>query len=299
MLNQSPNDNPQNPTSGGAARKATPEGAKEATVTTTALAVRGGNGGGPTIIESASATTSPDNANSGYAAYLITALALVGVLFLSMGAWSCGSSLIESGVRNGLNSIAQQWGEENGAQGLLDGQNGAPNSHRSNPSNGSSLSVSDALGLDLDLYDETIASTISAGDYAGTPNSMRSYVLSVVHADSDHNSALVAHLNAAEAADDPRSDVEAALAECDQAISDLNALQAPTDLGEAVGQAAQAGRDKAVARWQAIQAELKLLDTQDEVSYNDLKQADSAIEQATEDAGTALVQALSQATEAR
>lgn len=252
----------------------------------------------PAIIESASATTSPDNVNSGYISYVITIMALVGILLLSMGLWSCTSSLVESGLRSGLGSLAQQWGEDESGSSPY-GSNGGDSSNSRGGSTGSSLSVSDALDLNLDLYSDTISSNISASDYAGTPNSMRSYVLSIVHTDSDHNSTVVAHLNAASASDDPRSEVEAAITECDTAISDLNAVELPSDLSSDISQNAQTGREKAIARWQAIQEELKLFDTQDEVSYSDLQKADNEVAEATSDAGIALVEALTSAAAAR
>lgn len=255
-----------------------------------------GSKGDVAIVESASATTSPDNANSGYLAYVITVLVLVGVLFLSMGLWSCTSSLVESGIRTGLGNLAEQWGQDDDSEALPYGSGGNGSGSRGSAS-GSSLSAKDALDLDLDLYSDTIGSTISASDYAGTPNSMRSYVLSLVHTDGDHNSAVVADLNAAAAADDPRGDIESALSECDSAIADINATEVPSDLGSEATSSAQSGKDKAVARWQAIQEELKLFDTQDEVSYSDLQKADTAVAEATADAGTELVQALTLAAE--
>ncbi|WP_077598060.1 hypothetical protein [Olsenella urininfantis] len=50
------------------------------------------------VIESASATTSPDNMNSGNSAYVITAVGLGLVLLLCMGVAGCVSNLVTDGV---------------------------------------------------------------------------------------------------------------------------------------------------------------------------------------------------------
>ncbi len=50
----------------------------------------------PRVIETASATTSPDNANSGNSAYLISAVALVVVMFFATSIGGCMSSAFKS-----------------------------------------------------------------------------------------------------------------------------------------------------------------------------------------------------------
>lgn len=50
----------------------------------------------PRVIETASATTSPDNANSGNTAYLIAAAGLVLAIMLSMSLGSCASATMKS-----------------------------------------------------------------------------------------------------------------------------------------------------------------------------------------------------------
>lgn len=258
------------------------------------------------VIESASATTSPDNANSGNVAYILTAGAILLAIGLCMGLWNCTSSIVEAAVRSHGAEIVEQF--ENS---LGDGSDGSEYGYRSNGSSGddgsssrggstgSSLSVDDAIDLNLDLYSNNIGANISASDYAGTPEAMRSFVLSVVHTDQSHNSQVIADLNAASAADDPREEVEAAIAECDAAQQELNAVQDPAGLSDEVTSQAQDARTKAVARWQALASELQLLDTQDEVSYADLANADQSVATATSDAASSLVQALTLAAQSR
>lgn len=50
----------------------------------------------PRVIETASATTSPDNANSGPRAYLITAFGLLAAMFLALSMGSCVAATLKS-----------------------------------------------------------------------------------------------------------------------------------------------------------------------------------------------------------
>ena len=55
-----------------------------------------GQGVSPNVIETASATTSPDNANSGSRAYLIVAIALLVTMAISTAIGGCVSSAFKS-----------------------------------------------------------------------------------------------------------------------------------------------------------------------------------------------------------
>lgn len=55
---------------------------------------------GEPIIESASATTSPDNARSGHAAYVIFGVAVALLLALCAGLSSCATSISDVALRN-------------------------------------------------------------------------------------------------------------------------------------------------------------------------------------------------------
>ena len=59
------------------------------------------------VIESASATTSPDNANSGNGAYVVFAVVAVLLLVLVTGLSSCASALSDVAWRN---AEARSWG---------------------------------------------------------------------------------------------------------------------------------------------------------------------------------------------
>ena len=59
------------------------------------------------VIESASATTSPDNANSGNGAYVVFAVVAVLLLVLVSGLSSCASALSDVAWRN---AEAHSWG---------------------------------------------------------------------------------------------------------------------------------------------------------------------------------------------
>lgn len=250
------------------------------------------------VVESASATTSEDNQKSGNAAYFITAGALVVLIALSMGLSGCISAIANRALRDAIN-YSQDNGSSNG-YGLGNGNgsgrqygygygygNGSGSGSSSGSSVGSSLSVSDALNLNLSVYNVTIEDGVSASDYSGVSNEVRSYVLSIVRTDSDANAQVVNHLDAAIKADDPKTEVEAAISVCDDTIAKLQAVEVPSFSGSDATDA-QDGKTKAVERWTNLKAELQLLDTSDEVSTSDLEKADNKVYDSTASAAEAL-----------
>lgn len=253
------------------------------------------------VVESASATTSEDNQRSGNAAYFITAGALVVLIALSLGLSGCISALASHALRDVI-SYSQDNGSTNGyglGNGNGSGQEygygygyGNGSGSGSGSSLGSSLSVSEALNLNLSVYSETIEDGVSASAYSGVTNEVRSYVLSIVRADSDANAEVVNHLDAAIKADDPKAEVEAAISVCDDTIAKLQAVEVPSLSGNEASDA-QDGKTKAIERWSNLKAELQLLDTSDQVSTSDLQKADNKVYNSTADAADALTSTLS------
>ncbi|MGN0055745.1 MAG: hypothetical protein ACI360_04880 [Atopobiaceae bacterium] len=242
------------------------------------------------VIESASATTSPDNAHSGNTAYIITVVALAVVIALGMGLSGCISSLSTTALKHALSDYEGQSQQGLGSSGSS--QYGYGYGYGNGSSSGStsgSLSVQDSLQLNLSVYGETIDSNVSASDYSGVSDDVRTYARSIIKLDTAQNQEVVSHLDAAANASDPRSDIEAAISVCDDTLSQLQSIAVPSGTdGTTIATDAQDSMQAAQKRWTALKAELQLLDTTDDVSMTQLEKADQQVEQATQDASSAI-----------
>lgn len=250
-------------------------------------------------VESASATTSPDNAKSGPFAYILTACVLGGLIVLSLVLARVASSAVadevashatdSSAVGSGdLEQIIEQ------LMGNGDGNSGSAGSGATGGSatgHGSNLSRKDALDLDLSLYDTTVDDEVSATAYANVPDDVRGYVRSLLKADSGAATTLAQALNtAAREGDNP--DMQAVSDAAAAGKAAIEATNAPTFADSSVNDALAKARQATLDRWDAIAAEVKLIDTDGQISYSDLEKADQAVEDKTDEAGDDFTAAL-------
>lgn len=244
------------------------------------------------VIESASATTSPDNANSGNAAYIITGVCLAIMVAISMlfaNAFGSALELIAGEVEDdiyddygiGLPSTPyDSYGQDPyGSQGIQ-----------------GSLPVSVVLNMSLAPYTETIDANLPATDYSGTPADVRDFVRTIVKDDGTYASQVADELNAAARDESAQAKhLQNALAACDAAVSDFSARTVPEfDVRDAdtVNQSATTALADVTSRWQAVKQEIQLLadasGSGSEVSASDLTDADSSVSGATYDAAASL-----------
>ncbi len=251
------------------------------------------------VIQSASATTSPDNSNSGPMAYVVTAIVLAVLLLLAGSLGSCATSV--------LDAVGDDYWSGHGytdapgtsdPYGIEDRQNQRTDSGQTTEPE--TVSVTDALDLNLSVYEGPLSSYVSASDYAGTEQAVTDYVRSILSVDEQATTVVVQCLRAAARDEATRShSIRAAIEAADAAQRDIAALEAPvatkgdTDL---LATEMQAARDCAANRWAAISQELSLLDTTDELSYADLSDADAQARTASDDATTAITYVLIDST---
>lgn len=236
-------------------------------------------------VETASATTDPDNANSGNFAYILTAVVLVGLVALCVAL---------SGV---VGALAGQVLESRGTdslEGLVDQYDGTGQDGTGRTSG--ELSLSDALDLDLAPYSLAVNDGVSATAYAGVPDDVRSYVRSVLSADGDAQQEVARQLNAAARSDDPASGMQAVVDAANSGKAAIEGLALPTLSDADVSSELAAARQATLDRWDAVIAEVGVLsagsDADGTVSRTDLTKADDDVREKTEEAAEDFTQAL-------
>lgn len=270
---------------------------------------------GAPVVETASGTTSADNSQSGITAYVIAGVTVVLLALFGTGLSSCvslASDLAMEEYNSGSGYSEDVYGDEDFdyedwynqyMEEDLDTDDwlerwDSGDYDDSSTDVPSSLSVEDALDLDLGMYSLTIDSMLPAMSYANASSEVREYVRSVVLADRNGSSDLHDVLRAAAWGE---SDVSEALDEAiglaaDKAdeLRELSLPELEGDGAKEVSRQLEQGRTAAIDRWDAISTELSLLSSSiGEVDTDDLMDADDEVNDAAEDAATAFSEALS------
>lgn len=270
---------------------------------------------GAPVVETASGTTSADNSQSGITAYVIAGVTVVLLALFGTGLSSCvslASDLAMEEYNSGSGYSEDVYGDEDFdyedwynqyMEEDLDTDDWLERWDSGDYDDGStdvpsSLSVEDALDLDLGMYSLTIDSMLPAMSYANASSEVREYVRSVVLADRNGSSDLHDVLRAAAWGE---SDVSEALDEAiglaaDKAdeLRELSLPELEGDGAKEVSRQLEQGRTAAIDRWDAISTELSLLSSSiGEVDTDDLMDADDEVNDAAEDAATAFSEALS------
>lgn len=265
------------------------------------------------VIETASATTSPDNENSGMFAYVVTAVTAVALLLVSLVSGVIISAVIAFTVQSGaLDEVVEEFG----------GSTANPLDMESDPINeyfeqyndlfsdkgdtdsedrttNKSVTVSEALDFDLAPYLISLDAKVPASSYAGTPEVVRDFVRQIMATDTDYSDKIRSALNAgASDTENQATRIKEAKDLCAAAKEALDALEIPSfegvedstvrDLiGEAKGEAAR--------RFELMAAEIELLETDDTVDTSRLWAADDEVVAACENAADKIIEAMSTA----
>lgn len=258
------------------------------------------------VIETASATTSPDNAQSGHMAYIIAAIA-VGVLILfGMGLSGCMSLVAEivSDDHNAnqhyveepffdedFDDLMNDWGDDWDTDwDDLDGDD-------SDSLGGSYKPVEEILGTDLGMYSATIDSLLSASSYANSQADVSSYVREVVLIDRDGTNQLATTLrNAAWIGEGMDGALDEAKEEVDETLEALRGKTLPSlsgDHASDISHDLEVGRSKAIERWETIGKELDLLSQSGHASVGEVMDLEDTAYQASEAAAEHFATALS------
>lgn len=261
----------------------------------------------PQVIETASATTSKDNENSGPFAYILTAVCLGVLLVVSVLGVGCTSLVFASiapseDVRGSSSAFPDYFDEDFDSEldDWLDQYYGIPNDSTNDDSTHSKESgfadVADVLDFSIAPYNTAIENEVGASSYAGTPAEVRDYVRSIVETDEDYTSQLVVLLdNAAKKEDDRAANIREAKQLCVGAKEAMEKIEVPTLQKDEDGDVAymlDSGKAEAAKRWKYLADEMSLLDTTRTVSTKRLWDIDDKVADATMEAGEDLENAM-------
>lgn len=253
------------------------------------------------VVESASATTSADNKNSGYTAFIITGITLVVICLLSWSIGGCVSSVISTAANQYADSEYDSYGYGYGygSDNGFDSSNG----YGSSKTTGSeALNVDDVLQMtSLDISGDGISDLIYSAEYAGSQAAVSDYVKKISDSDKQSTDDLIKHWRAAAAATDEATRTAELKAAADTAaaaqdsISGLTPLQASDVTGSNASNVADAlssGQSSAVTRWKDISTELDMLLNPSGHTNNDLTSTDDDVYYDTYEASSYLIEAL-------
>lgn len=247
----------------------------------------------PRVIETPSATTSPDNSKSGSAAYLIAVVSLVVCGLLGTALGSC-TKLVGAAVGQ---AIAEDPGwyeefEDDVAPSLPDDWEGEGVSDSFTP-NVQSYTIADALDAELATY-QSVDMLLAASAYANAQPQVSSSVREIVLVDRDATASITGLLHSAAWGNADLADsLEQAEQEAASTIEALQATQVPSPDNKDVARELEQGRSDTIDRWRAIQAELELLSKNEQVNGSELTEADEAVANASTAAAEHFESALS------
>lgn len=266
----------------------------------------------PKVIETASATTSSEDNQSGPFAYVITAVVVVAVVLCALIGGGCTAAIVAtssawdelSSTRGGYSGTLPYDLEDiediDDVDDILDwyvnDQNrtisDSPNAK--DTSNSRSCTLDEALEFDLAPYTLYIDSYVSASAYAGSSTGAYEFVREVISTDSEYFQEVMSALNDAARADGKEHEhLTEAIEACDKAKEAINAIALPASTGEGtVNDALGTAKTQSADRWDAVKRELEFLDTDQEIRKSDLWDLDDDVVKATEKAGELLTEAL-------
>lgn len=246
------------------------------------------------VIESASGTTSPDNSSSGPASYVIF---IVGIAVLAL-LLSTVLGFLAAIMPYAMQEIGSSVNGTSSSTGYSSPYSTPTSTQETNSLNGQTsssqtLTLSEALDLNLAPYTSLVDDEVSASDYSGADSTVSQCVRDVVNADKGSATSVARDLNAAARDDSTASErINSAISTCDQAISDLQGISVPASASSSVRASLDEGISDTEQRWTYVKEELVLLASGDDISYDDLSSFDAEVWTQTEAAGSSLTQAL-------
>lgn len=211
------------------------------------------------VVESASATTSPDN-KSGAAPYVIVGVALACLLFLAAGVGNLvgtfGSlALSRSGDYGSIGDLLDELDDGSGHDSQAPG-----NGSRRGRYSGTELTQDYVLSYNYQSLSESVSDYVFASDYAGAQEGVSTFVQALAKLDDEYLNQTVGHLRAAAAASDDQTradELQKAADLCTQAQNAAGSLG--VDESKISGSQAKAivgdltdARDDVAERWRNI-----------------------------------------------
>lgn len=211
------------------------------------------------VVESASATTSPDN-KSGAAPYVIVGVVLACLLFLAAGVGNLvgtfGSlALSQSGDCGSIGDLLDELDDGSGYDSQAPG-----NDSRRGRDSGTELTQDYVLSYNYQSLSESVSDYVFASDYAGAQGGVSTFVQALAKLDDEYLNQTVGHLRAAAAASDDQTradELQKAADLCTQAQNAAGSLG--VDESKISGSQAKAivgdltdARDDVAERWRNI-----------------------------------------------
>lgn len=211
------------------------------------------------VVESASATTSPDN-KSGAAPYVIVGVALACLLFLAAGVGNLvgtfGSlALSQSRDYGSIGDLLDELDDGSGHDSQAPG-----NGSRRGRYSGTELTQDYVLSYNYQSLSESVSDYVFASDYAGAQEGVSTFVQALAKLDDEYLNQTVGHLRAAAAASDDQTradELQKAADLCTQAQNAAGSLG--VDESKISGSQAKAivgdltdARDDVAERWRNI-----------------------------------------------
>lgn len=264
------------------------------------------------VVETASGTTSPSNAQSGNLAYIIAGLTVLGLLVLGLGMRGCVSFIGDAVLQDyAYEEVMEPYGQEDGFDldteedeygdedlfGDIFGEEETTDEQQGLHIEDDELTAQDALALDLAIYSATIDNNLAASAYGNAEKSISTFARALVLKDKNASDEIGKSLRGVTWGQGDTSEAIAAARELATATAeDIRQMELPKAQGEKareVSHSLERGRSKAVERWEAIATELTVLDSTDAISSTELIAADDDVASAAGEAAEALASALS------
>jgi hypothetical protein len=274
-------------------------------------------------IETASATTSPDNSDSGNFAFVLTALTLIVTIILSVVAGGVAAVVLGVAASSANGTATSMNLEMDGDIGsgdmfeemldqyydeFLDEQynvntNNNDGTTTENTDNGEKtdqktgvVTTSEALDFYLAPYYVTLDDDISANAYANTPVEVRDFVRNLLSTDREYSTQIsTAFSDAARDSENARMHLDSAVGTCAAAIESINAIDLPPFEGVAdptVRDTLGTARTQAAHRYELIAAEIEVLKAEDGVNTEELWKKDDEVVQSAEDIANMVTSAM-------
>lgn len=210
----------------------------------------------PRVVESASATTSPDN-QAGAAPVVITVVVLA--LLAALGCAVVGGVMKVAELAAAYDGSA--YGTDPGEYGIDEDSLDELRDLLGGDTSDTELSSDNVFDVDLDCLYESVSDYVFSSDYSGSQNSVAEYVKAFAKVDDDATDQVVSHVRAAAAAtdDETRADELSQAAEvCEQAKADIEAIELPAretvtgDRAEEILEDLEQARADTSERWEAF-----------------------------------------------
>ena len=274
----------------------------------------------PSVMESASGTTSSTNSQSGPAAYIVTLVCVILMFALCFAVTSCAKDAFAFAINvaeEGFSGMGERYyypedfenidvpyfdEDFNGdsfedyfnqifgdTYGTVDNRN---RRNRDSDTNNVEYTPLELLYLNLSIYDDTIDEYVSANAYAGTDANVKDFVRELVLTDREATEDIIRQFRAA-ARDE--EDFDAHIKEAREiavaAYNEMASMDMPecsTETQEYLEEASNSVHQ----RWTAVFDLLDMLEGDKSVSYDDISKLDEIMYDETVNAASALEDAL-------